>query len=135
LEAAVVRRRNWHGCARLGALSRVVQGGAVSGAEFVLHSMLGEAGLTGWSAGVSIADSAGVIGVVDLLFAGARVIVEVDGWRADSSRRSFVADRRRQNRLIAAGYTVLRFTWDDLTTRRTDVISQIRCAVFRASTC
>jgi very-short-patch-repair endonuclease len=43
----------------------------------------------------------------------------------------FQRDRRRQNRLIAAGWTVLRFTWWDLTERPDDVLAQIRAAVAR----
>ena len=39
--------------------------------------------------------------------------------------------RRRQNRLVAAGYTVLRFTWDDVT-RRQSTVSQIRTALAQA---
>jgi len=42
------------------------------------------------------------------------VVVEIDGWVAHSGKQSFVDDRRRQNRLVRAGYTVLRFTWWDL---------------------
>lgn len=37
---------------------------------------------------------------------------EVDGWKYHGSRSAFSADRERANRLIAAGWTVLRYTAD-----------------------
>ena len=126
LESAVAARRNWHGRPLLGRLLSTVSGGAVSGAEFLLHSLLRKAGVTGWAAGVTVTYAQGVIGIVDWLFARARRVIEVDGFRAHSSPASFVADRRRQNRLMVAGYTVLRFTWSDLQTRPTEVIQEIR---------
>jgi very-short-patch-repair endonuclease len=58
-------------------------------------------------------------------------VIEFDGWRAHSSRGSFVHDRRRQNRLVAAGYVVLRFTWDDLMEQPGEVVRQIRLAASR----
>jgi putative AbiEi antitoxin of type IV toxin-antitoxin system len=44
LEAAIGRRRYWHGRPRLQELLDLVRDGAVSGAEWVLHSLLREAG-------------------------------------------------------------------------------------------
>ena len=80
-------------------------------------------------AGAAVHDRDGLVGVVDLLFRQARLVVEVDGWRAHSSRQAFETDRRRQNRLINAGYLVLRFTWDDLTRRPAQVLAEIRRAL------
>jgi len=56
----------------------------------------------------------------------------VDGWAWHVDVERFQADRRRQNRLVAAGWTVLRFTWHDLTGRPAEVIAEIRVAVARA---
>ena len=129
LEAATARRERWHGRPQLGQLLALVGGGAVSGAEFVLHRLLREAGIDGWTAGARLVDQQGVIVVVDVHFDGTRVVVEVDGYRSHSSKRSFVNDRRRQNRLIMAGYNVLRYTWDDLHDRPAEVIAEIRAAL------
>ena len=71
------------------------------------------------------------VATVDLLFAEARVAVEVDGWSGHNGRDAFERDRRRQNALVNAGYTVLRFTWRDLTTREEQVVQQIRTALDR----
>jgi very-short-patch-repair endonuclease len=43
------------------------------------------------------------------------LIVELDGYRAHGSRSAFEADRARDAQLTASGFTVLRFTWRQLT--------------------
>src|SRR5918992_934255 len=47
----------------------------------------------------------------DFLWRRERLIVETDGRTFHSSRRAFEHDRLRDQRLILAGYTVVRFTW------------------------
>lgn len=48
---------------------------------------------------------------VDFLWPAARIVVETDGYRFHNSRRAFETDRRRDQSLALAGWTVLRFTW------------------------
>jgi very-short-patch-repair endonuclease len=43
--------------------------------------------------------------------AGARTVVEVDGFRFHSTREAFERDRRRDAELQSAGLRVLRVTW------------------------
>jgi predicted transcriptional regulator of viral defense system len=47
----------------------------------------------------------------DFLWRDQGVIVETDGWQHHGSRLSFEADRRRDQRAAAAGFTTLRVTW------------------------
>ncbi|MGK5737544.1 type IV toxin-antitoxin system AbiEi family antitoxin domain-containing protein [Micromonospora sp. URMC 103] len=54
-----------------------------------------------------------LLGVGDLGWRAPRVIAEADGRDAHGSPEAVFADRRRQNRLVNAGWTVLRFTWAD----------------------
>jgi very-short-patch-repair endonuclease len=49
--------------------------------------------------------------VVDCLWRGPSVIVELDGWGAHGTRSAFEADRARDARLKLLGYEVVRFTW------------------------
>ena len=131
--ARLIRDRpGWHGVVQLRRLARFTADGTASAAEHKLHDLLNDAGIRGWVAAARVFDLDGVIGVVDLLFAEQGVVVEVDGWRAHSSRQAFRDDRRRQNRLVAAGFIVLRFTWDDLIRTPQAVITQIRTALLRA---
>lgn len=52
---------------------------------------------------------------VDFLWRAERLVVEVDGHRYHASKRAFENDRRRDAVLAAAGYTVMRVTWDQIT--------------------
>jgi hypothetical protein len=115
LPAALPRYRGKSGFEQIAFLCDLTRRGALSVAEARCHAVLDAHGITGWTANVTINDHAGIVAVVDLLFERARVIVEIDGWATHGSRAAFVRDRQRQTRLAAAGYVVLRVTWDDLT--------------------
>jgi very-short-patch-repair endonuclease len=52
---------------------------------------------------------------VDFLWRAERLIIEVDGHTFHASKRAFENDRRRDAVLAAAGYTVMRVTWDQIT--------------------
>jgi very-short-patch-repair endonuclease len=51
---------------------------------------------------------------IDLLWPDERLAVELDGYAAHGTRDAFQSDRARDRRLVAAGYTPLRFTHRDL---------------------
>jgi very-short-patch-repair endonuclease len=126
LGVAVRDRVGRRGVRTLLMLLELGRTGAASVAEQRLHRLLRAAALDGWQANVPLHDGAGLIGVADVLFDAARLVIEVDGFAAHRGRDRFVADRRRQNRLVNAGYTVLRFTWDDLRDRPDAVLGEIR---------
>jgi very-short-patch-repair endonuclease len=67
---------------------------------------------------------------VDFAWPEVRLAVEVDGYRHHSSWDAFRGDRSRQNDLTAAGWTVLRFTWDDMCHRPGEVAAQIASVLF-----
>lgn len=129
LEAALQLRKYRHGTTNLRELRRRTASGAVSDAERRVHQALRCAGIDGWEANVRVADADGLIGIVDLLFREARVVVEIDGRRAHDTEDRFVEDRRRQNRLVNAGYRVLRFTWPDIIDRPAALVTEIRAAL------
>lgn len=60
---------------------------------------------------------------VDAAFPDRKLAIEVDGFEHHSSPDAFQRDRTRQNRLVALGWTVLRFTWDDVV-RRPSLVAQ-----------
>ena len=66
------------------------------------------------------------IGRVDLYYPTARLVIEFDG---SNHRDRLVADLRRQNQLINAGFTVLRFTSADVLGQPQEVIAQLRGAL------
>jgi very-short-patch-repair endonuclease len=67
---------------------------------------------------------------VDFLWPAARLIVEVDGMGKYAEPGALQSEKSRQNRLIAAGYTVLRFTWADIHRRPDAVVRMINTKLF-----
>ncbi|MFI7590825.1 type IV toxin-antitoxin system AbiEi family antitoxin domain-containing protein [Micromonospora sp. NPDC049359] len=65
-------------------------------------------------------DDGYLLGIGDLGWRAPRVIAEADGRSAHDTPEAAFADRHRQNRLVNAGWTILRFTWQD--TLRPDYI-------------
>lgn len=53
----------------------------------------------------------------DFAWPDRRIVVETDGRRTHGTKQAFEADRRRDQRLIAAGWTVIRTTWRQLKQR------------------
>lgn len=67
-------------------------------------------------------------GRVDLLVDG-WLVLEADGFAYHSDRQAYREDRRRANALAAAGYVLLRFTYEDVVHRPEYVIAIIRAVV------
>jgi hypothetical protein len=65
---------------------------------------------------------------VDFAYPELRLAVEVDGFGPHSSLEVFRRDRRRQNALVSAGWTVLRFTWTEVDGGSPHVGATIRSA-------
>ncbi len=63
---------------------------------------------------------------LDLAFPEARLGIEYDGVDAHSRVDRFVEDRRRQNDLAEAGWTILRYTHADLRDRPGVIVRQVR---------
>jgi very-short-patch-repair endonuclease len=52
-------------------------------------------------------------------------VIEVDGYGAHGHWAAFQRDRARDNKLVAAGFVVLRFTWHQLTQRPMQVVAEV----------
>jgi len=66
-----------------------------------------------------------LLGRVDFAYPERRLAIEVDGYERHASLEAFQHDRARQNDLVAAGWTVLRFTWEDVLQRPERVAAAI----------
>ena len=64
--------------------------------------------------------------LVDFLWDLARVVVETDGRETHETPTAFQDDRRRDQVLAAAGYRILRVTWEQLHGERDAVIRRVR---------
>lgn len=71
-------------------------------------------------------DDTGPMVRADFVWRAQRLIVETDGARVHRTRRSFEADRRRDQRLTAAGWRVIRITWRQLTEHPDEIIALLR---------
>jgi hypothetical protein len=67
--------------------------------------------------------------LVDFLWEEARVIVETDGRETHETPTAFQSDRRRDQFLAAAGYRVLRVTWNQIHGERDAVLRRISRAL------
>ncbi len=95
--------------------------------ETRLRLLLVLAGLPRPQAQVSLYDDGGYfLGRPDLYYATHRLGVEYDGG---THRDSLVADNRRQNRLLNAGYGLLRFTAADVLSSPHSVTTLVREAL------
>lgn len=66
---------------------------------------------------------------VDFAYPESRVAIELDGVAFHGSPSAIASDRRRQNQLVLAGWTVLRFGWEDVTRDEVAVRSIVSAAV------
>jgi very-short-patch-repair endonuclease len=64
--------------------------------------------------------------IVDFLWRDRSLVVETDSYRYHRGRAAFEHDYRRQARLIAAGYEVLRFTWRQVVDDPEEVLAAVR---------
>jgi len=67
--------------------------------------------------------------LVDFFWPDARLIVEVDGYGTHGTRQAFENDRRRDQVHIAAGFVVIRVTWDQLRHEPLAVIARVAQAL------
>jgi very-short-patch-repair endonuclease len=112
------------GAAQLRLLGAELESGAQSQAESLALHLLQRAGVQGFRVNFGVRSGRRRV-VIDIAFPDERLAVEIDGQAWHTSPRRFQSDRARQNRLVAAGWRVLRFTWRDLTETPDAVIRSI----------
>jgi very-short-patch-repair endonuclease len=66
---------------------------------------------------------------VDCLWTDANLIAELDGWQSHGTKRAFRKDRKRDRRLGAAGYRVIRITEDQLRHEPTELAGDLQASV------
>ncbi len=115
-----------------GRIIRSATTGAHSPGERLLHSLLKKASIASWQANADLVIDGGTI-CPDVRFDALRLLIEVDGFAFHTDHAAFESDRRRQNALVLAGWTVLRFTWRQLTEDPERVVGEIRKAISHAS--
>ena len=66
---------------------------------------------------------------LDFAWLEQRVCVDCDGWETHGTPVALAADLRRQNDLVLAGWTILRFAWRTLVDDPAGVVAQIALAL------
>ena len=107
--------------------------GAEAESERRLHRVLRSAGIQGWVPNHPVTVRGSVVARIDVAFVRERIAIEVDGFAYHSARDRYQGDRTRQNLLVTGGWTVLRFTWEDVIARPGQVVATIRSALARAA--
>jgi len=121
---AHLRNKGRYGSPAARMLLRAASDGARSAAERLLVQLLRDAGITGWITNHPVGGYR-----VDVAFLRQKVAIEVDGLAFHIGSNEFHGDRVRQNAITLAGWTVLRFTWLDLTCYPERVVATVRSAI------
>jgi very-short-patch-repair endonuclease len=79
-----------------------------------------------------VRDGARLLARLDFAYPACRLGIETDGYRWHSGRERWRNDIRRDNQLKLLGWTILRFTWEDVHRRPAVVVAQIRDGLERA---
>jgi len=125
----------WPGLRGLGVV-REAAGLARDGAQTALESIsrfnLMEQGLAEPRLQVAFHDASGLIGYADMVWDDLRVIGEADGLGKYQSRSDLIAEKRREDRLRALGWIVVRWTWEEVFRNPRAVAERIRRAAIQA---
>jgi uncharacterized protein DUF559 len=127
LRSGITARDGTRNVVRLRRLVQLVDPLAESPMESRLRTLLVLAGLPRPRSQVNLYDPQGRwLARADLYYAESKLVIEYDGA---SHRLSLTEDNRRQNRLLNAGYRILRFTAADVLGRPEIVVAQVRNAL------
>jgi hypothetical protein len=110
------------GVGRMRRALELCNSAAESPMETRLRLLIVLAGLPCPAVQVEITHHGQFIARPDLLYVEERLVIEFDGG---THRERMVDDNRRQNRLVSAGYSVLRFTSADIHHRSAAVVAEI----------
>jgi very-short-patch-repair endonuclease len=129
LREALVALPAGRGRAAVARVLALVDPDAGSVLESVCRIVLHLAGLAPERTQLVITRGRARIGRVDFAWPSALLVVEVDGFEFHSDRASYRRDRRRTTALARAGWTVLRFSWEDVTLSPDWVVDSVREAL------
>jgi hypothetical protein len=111
-----------------------IDNGAQSEGERHMHVILQDSSRPDWIGNYVVYGGDGrIIARCDFALPDLRLAIEVDGRTPHTGRAAFENDRRRQNALTLAGWTVVRFTWQQITSGREEVLRTVNAAI--ASRC
>ena len=127
LASYIARNRMAKGIGKLRMALELCDPNAESPMETRLRVLLCRAGLPRPESQVDLHDNAGrFVGRADFYYRQRRLAIEYDGA---THRESLAEDNRRQNRLLEAGYDLLRFTGEDVQKTPGAIVAQVATAL------
>jgi very-short-patch-repair endonuclease len=78
-----------------------------------------------------VVDGDVLVARLDFAYTDQRIGVEADGFRWHGGRERWARDIRRENRLKLLGWTLLRFSWEDVNDRPQSVARQLKFVLER----
>jgi very-short-patch-repair endonuclease len=98
-----------------------------SALEDKFRTLVAEVGLPDPQPQFEVRDAyGGFVCRADFAYPTARVLIELDSEAHHLDRLTFRRDRSKQNRAVVLGWTVLRYTWWDLSDRPYEVAAEVR---------
>lgn len=116
------------GCANARRVAAAAVGNSGSFLESMLRALLISEGIDGFEPQVLVTNG-WFRARVDLGHRRARLALEADSFEFHGSRRDFAADCRRYDELVAAGWLVLRLTYEQIVGDPAWVIATVRAAL------
>lgn len=110
---AAADQASGNGCRQIRRVAEFADSRAESALESMLRSRVLDAGFTGFVPQTVIADD-GYFARVDLAEQTRRIAVEADSFAHHASREALARDCRRYTNLAIRGWTLLRFSWEDV---------------------
>lgn len=130
---ALLACSGWPGYQRAAFVVRFADGRAESVLESVARLLWHDAGLPPPEIQPVIRHQGRFVARVDFLWRTARLVVEVDGMGKYADATEIAKEKQRQNALVRAGYTVLRFTWADVVHRQSETAATVRALLDAAA--
>jgi hypothetical protein len=126
--------KGWPGVRSARRVVNFADPAAESPLESVCRAVFAEQGLPPPECQAWLEDGTGWSARVDFLWPRYRTVVEADGMVKYTDPEVLRAEKLRQERLEALGYTVIRTTWTDITRTPTATANRIRHAFTRTRT-
>ncbi len=132
LRACYYRNLGMSGSAAIGHLVRAAADRTAAASERLFLGLLKSSAIRGWRVNY-VWNPPHDERSIDVAFVRERLAIEIDGWAWHHSPDRFQRDRTKQNDLTLAGWTVLRFTWFDLTSNPHLVVHAVKQALLAAT--
>lgn len=97
--------------------------------ERTMLELIEDAGLPLPAREIDVGDTDGWVGRVELVYRTAKVLIEVDSRLHHTALDDYEHDRARDNRFVAEGFRVLRFTADQISSHPSVVVTTLRRAL------